>query len=60
MTSIARLIAGFTALAERIPMSFISLLARLVIATIFWRSGQTKVAGFQVTDQAVFLFREEY
>ena len=60
MTALARLIARFSDLADAIPHSFIALLSRLVIATVFWRSGQTKVDGFHVSDAAVYLFREEY
>ncbi len=60
MTALARLISRFNGLAEAIPHSFIALLSRLVIATVFWRSGQTKVDGFHVTDAAIYLFREEY
>jgi putative oxidoreductase len=49
------------ALAERIPYSLIALLARLAVATVFWRSGQTKVEGFFVLkENTFFLFAEEY
>lgn len=55
------------ALAERLiaflegtPHSLIALLARFGIAGIFWRSGQTKVDGWTVTDSTLFLFAEEY
>ncbi len=47
-------------LFDRIPHSAIALLARIVIGLIFWQSGRTKVAGFQVTDSAILLFQEEY
>jgi len=60
MPVLVRLITRFTGLAEAIPHSFIALLSRIVIATIFWRSGETKVDGFHVTDAAIYLFREEY
>ncbi len=60
MTGVARLIARFTDIADAVPHSFIALLSRFVVATIFWRSGQTKVDGFHVTDAAIYLFREEY
>jgi putative oxidoreductase len=47
--------------AERIPQSAVSLLARLAAATVFWRSGQTKVDGlFHVNETTLYLFREEY
>lgn len=47
-------------LAERIPPSLVQLVARLAIANIFWRSGQTKVNGFSIREETFFLFREEY
>lgn len=61
-------------LFERIPNTFIALVARLSIAAVFWTSGQTKVQGFVVniitgdvhwgwprlSDSAVWLFRDEY
>jgi len=47
-------------LLERTPMSAISLLARLGIAGVFWRSARTKVDGFSLSDNALFLFAEEY
>lgn len=34
--------------------------ARFGMAGVFWRSGRTKVEGWSVTDQTIFLFREEY
>ena len=38
-----------------------ALIARLAVASVFWRSGQTKVEGFfQIKDNTFFLFREEY
>jgi putative oxidoreductase len=48
-------------LAERIPYSLVALMARVAVARVFWRSGQTKVEGFfQIKDNTFFLFREEY
>jgi putative oxidoreductase len=43
-----------------IPHWAIALLARLGVAGVFWRSGQTKVDGFEITDNTFFLFEEEY
>ncbi len=43
-----------------IPDSAISLLARVGIAGIFWRSGQTKVNGWEIRDLTFDLFRDEY
>lgn len=48
---------GFVA---RCPEWVPVLCARVGIAGIFWRSGRTKVDGLSVTDQTIFLFREEY
>jgi len=60
----SRVIAGFAtgaiAAFERIPHWLIALAARIFPAAVFWQSGRTKVEGWMVTDNAVFLFREEY
>jgi putative oxidoreductase len=48
-------------LAERIPYSVVALVTRFAVASVFWRSGQTKVEGFlQIKDNTFFLFAEEY
>lgn len=47
-------------LTERIPQSLLQLVARLAIANVFWRSGRTKVDGFGIREETLFLFREEY
>ena len=52
MSPIALLDAG-RSLADRIPQSFVSAVARVAVATVFWRSGQTKVEGFQLTEAEV-------
>jgi putative oxidoreductase len=48
------------ALFGRIPYWATALALRMFPAAVFWQSGQTKVSGWQVTDGAIFLFREEY
>ncbi len=48
------------ALFERIPYTLIALTARVAPAAVFWQSGQTKLEGWQVSDNAIYLFREEY
>jgi putative oxidoreductase len=48
------------ALVESIPVSFTGLVSRLAIADVFWRSGETKVDGWQVTQTTFDLFRDEY
>lgn len=55
-----QLITIFLRWANAIPQSFISLLARLVIATIFFKSGLTKLDGWGISDSAIFLFENEY
>jgi putative oxidoreductase len=45
---------------ETFPYALIALLARVAVALVFWRSGQTKVDGWQITDTTFLLFREEY
>ena len=47
-------------LLDRIPHDAIALLSRLSIAAVFWQSGETKVDGWHVTDNAVYLFETEY
>jgi putative oxidoreductase len=43
-----------------IPQSAISLLARVIIGLVFFKSGLTKLDGFGLSDSALFLFQEEY
>lgn len=66
--------AAGIALLERIPHTFVALVARFSIAAVFWNSGQTKVEGLAVdivtgqfrfgwprlSASAVDLFRDEY
>jgi putative oxidoreductase len=59
MQVLAMIEAG-RSLAERIPQSLVQLVARLAIANIFWRSGQTKVNGFSIREETFYLFKEEY
>ncbi|MDI7860998.1 DoxX family protein [Rhizobiaceae bacterium n13] len=51
---------GLLKLLDRIPHDLIALIARLSVGAVFWRSGQTKVDGWHVTDTAVYLFEHEY
>jgi putative oxidoreductase len=48
------------AFADAIPDSLVSLVARLAVGGVFWRSGQTKIEGFHIKESTFFLFREEY
>jgi putative oxidoreductase len=45
---------------ERIPYSLLGLVSRLAIASVFWRSGRTKVHGLSIREETFVLFREEY
>jgi putative oxidoreductase len=61
-------------LLERIPHTFVALVARFSIAAVFWNSGQTKIEGLAInfisgefrlgwprlSDSAVALFKDEY
>ncbi len=55
-----RAVLAANAVLDKIPQSLISLAARIFPAAVFWMSGQTKVEGFHVTDNAIALFRDEY
>jgi putative oxidoreductase len=57
---VSALVARSVSFTSRIPDSALSLIARIGVAGVFWRSGQTKVNGFEVTDSTYYLFREEY
>lgn len=59
-TGLAGLISRSIAAMEAIPYWFVALIARLSIAAVFWRSGQTKVEGWHVSETAIDLFRDEY
>ena len=59
--------AGPFGLAERFlywaglfPDGIVTIMARLSVAAIFWRSGETKLDGWHLSDTAVQLFQEEY
>lgn len=50
-------------ISGRIPESLMLLFMRVVLAGIFWRSGQTKLAEgswFRISDSAFYLFETEY
>ena len=58
-----RLLDWAILLMSRIPHFLIGLLGRLSIALVFWNSGRTKVAGwniFHVNENTLALFQEEY
>ena len=55
-----QLLEAGRSLAERIPYSAVALLSRFALASVFWRSAQTKVNGFSIREETFFLFRDEY
>jgi len=55
-----KVIASFTRLFERIPLSLLALLARVIIGLVFFKSGLTKIDGFGLKPGTFFLFAEEY
>jgi putative oxidoreductase len=68
------LIRQFITLCTQLPNSLLAFVARFSIAAVFWKSGQTKVQGFEIdivsgnftlgwprlSDSVVDLFRDEY
>lgn len=54
------LFARFLDLCETTPHWLLALAARIAAATVFWRSGQTKVEGFRLKDSTFLLFENEY
>lgn len=56
----AGLITRANAMMAVIPYWFVALIGRISIAAVFWRSGQTKLDGWHVSESAIELFREEY
>ena len=59
-SGLLRFVRATTAVLDKFPQSLISLAARVFPAAVFWRSGQTKVEDFHVTENAIALFRDEY
>jgi putative oxidoreductase len=55
-----RALAPVYRLLEQLPESVLLLAARLFPAAIFFQSGQTKVDGFALNENALYLFQEEY
>lgn len=45
---------------SRLPDAVLLLGARIFPAAVFWQSGQTKRDGWQLSDNALYLFEEEY
>lgn len=59
-TGIAALVQRIFSIFECIPYWFLALLARVSIAGVFWKSGETKVDGWHLKDTAILLFQNEY
>lgn len=71
---LARLLAWATGRLDRIPNTFVAVVARFSIAAVFWNAGQTKIQGLAVnlvsgefalgwprlSDSALALFQDEY
>lgn len=60
MKSVLKRIGACLRILELTPHSIVAVAARVGTAGVFWRSGQTKVDGWNVTEFTVQLFREEY
>lgn len=57
---LAKYVLSAVQVADRIPSSILGFIVRVGIADVFWRSGQTKVSGWHLTDSTIQLFRDEY
>lgn len=55
-----RMLAPVYRLLGRLPETVLLFAARAFPAAIFFQSGQTKVDGFMLNENALFLFQEEY
>ncbi|WP_439576551.1 DoxX family protein [Elioraea sp.] len=60
LASMIALVRRAHALFGRIPDAVILLAARIFPAAVFWYSGRTKVEGWSVSENALFLFEYEY
>ncbi len=56
-TSLASRLQQVIALLDRFPPSLLQLMFRVAIAAVFWNSGLTKIASWDIT---IALFRDEY
>lgn len=59
-SGVVRLVRDAIHAMDRLPYSLIALSARVFPAAVFWRSGQTKLSGWRVSESAIELFRSEY
>jgi len=56
----AGIIGRINAALARLPWSIPALFARIIPATIFWASGQTKIDGWHIADSTWYLFETDY
>jgi len=56
----AQIVRRGIAMLDGIPYWFIALAARIFPAAVFWQSGETKVAGWNLKPSAISLFENEY
>jgi len=59
-STIRRFFAGTARLHNNIPDALLLLAARVFTAAIFFQSGRTKMNGVMLSENALFLFQEEY
>ena len=59
-SALGRRLAPLHDLLGRVPDDLLLFAARLFPAAIFFLSGRTKVDGFALNENAIFLFEEEY
>ncbi|WP_426440476.1 DoxX family protein [Bradyrhizobium genosp. P] len=60
LRTISDQVNGLIGVLGGIPRDIISLIARLSVGAVFWQSGQTKLEGWHVSSDAVYLFQTEY
>lgn len=56
----APMLRRINALLGRLPWEVPALFARMIPASIFWASGQTKVDGWWIADSTWYLFENDY
>lgn len=58
--SLQRLVGSATRIQHSIPDAALLLAARVFMAAVFFQSGRTKMNGWAISDDALYLFQEEY
>jgi len=54
------LVGGLNQICDATPHWLLAVIARVSVATVFWKSARTKVDGFSIKDSTFFLFENEY